>query len=69
MADKKQDILAEIRKRFRDAYDAESQNYDDALDDLKFIQGGNQWPEAIRAEREADGRAWRLTSYPTIWTS
>jgi hypothetical protein len=56
MAEKNEDILAEIRKRFRDAYDAESGNYDDALDDLRFIQGGRQWPKAIREEREADGR-------------
>jgi hypothetical protein len=51
------EILAEARKRYASAKDAESDNDVMALDDLRFLSGGNaQWmPQAVAA-RELDGR-------------
>lgn len=50
------DILKEAREAFERAADAEAENRRDALDDLKFARLGDQWPEAIRRERDLDGR-------------
>ena len=54
MADR--DILDEAKERFRLSHDAESENRQDALDDLKFARLGEQWPEKFRNERESEGR-------------
>lgn len=48
-------IIQEMRERYTAALDAESENREQALDDLKFL-AGDQWPDQIRREREADGR-------------
>ena len=50
------DILDEAKERFRLSHDAESENRQDALDDLKFARLGEQWPEKFRREREQEGR-------------
>lgn len=50
------DILAEARTAFELAADAEAENRRDALDDLRFARLGEQWPEAVRRERELEGR-------------
>ena len=50
------DNLAEEREEFEEAYDAESENRNVALEDLKFARLGEQWPEQIRKQRELDGR-------------
>ena len=50
------DTLAEEREEFEEAYDAESENRNVALEDLKFARLGEQWPEQIRKQRELDGR-------------
>lgn len=39
-----------------DAIDADTDNRDEALDDLEQLIGQGQWPDDIRQEREADGR-------------
>ena len=44
------EILAEARKRFQLAHDADSESRDEALDDLRFING-DQWPEEVKKER------------------
>ena len=50
-------ILAEARDRLKKAMDDDYENRKLALEDLEFIGiEGAQWPAAIRAEREADGR-------------
>lgn len=54
MAD--EEILKEIRDRFREAYDAVDDSYEDMLDDLRFLEGGSTWPDEVRRDREADGR-------------
>lgn len=54
MADR--DIIDDAREQFRLAHDAESENRDWALDDIKFARLGEQWPEKVRRERESEGR-------------
>jgi hypothetical protein len=53
---KDDDILAEARDAFKECEEAESENREAALDDLKFGRLGEQWPEEIRKQREKDGR-------------
>ncbi len=50
------DILQEARAGFALAADAEAENRRAALDDLRFARLGEQWPEAVRREREQEGR-------------
>ena len=49
------DVLQEARQRFSRAVDADRENAQQAHDDLKF-RVGEQWPEDVKREREADGR-------------
>lgn len=48
-------ILSEARERLRLAIDADAENRQSAIDDLKFIDG-EQWPEQILNERISSGR-------------
>jgi hypothetical protein len=50
------DILKEAHEAFALAADSEAENRREALDDLKFARLGEQWPDAIRRERDLDGR-------------
>lgn len=50
-----QDIIAEVKHRFTLSVSADGENHKEALNDLEFLKG-NQWPEAQRRTREADGR-------------
>lgn len=51
------DILSEARKRYRMCQDADSDNRINALDDLRFLTGGeNQWDQRAVAARRLDGR-------------
>lgn len=50
------DILKDEREEFEEAVDAESENRNIALEDLKFARLNEQWPEQIRKQREIDGR-------------
>uniref|UniRef100_A0A6M3KHY5 Putative P22-like portal protein n=1 Tax=viral metagenome TaxID=1070528 RepID=A0A6M3KHY5_9ZZZZ len=54
MADK-EDILKEIKDRFKESYDASDENYMEAIHDLEFL-GGDQWPGDLKADRQSDGR-------------
>ena len=51
----KDDIIKAARDRLSKAATADQKNRERAADDLKAIIG-DQWPEEVRAEREADGR-------------
>ena len=54
--EKDDDILELARKQYRMCQEAEG-NRADALDDLRFLQGGeNQWDPRAYAQRQADGR-------------
>ena len=43
-------FLDEARKRFQEGVDADRDNREAALDDLKFV-AGDQWDETVRAGR------------------
>ena len=49
------DVLQEARERFRICQEAEKDNRDQALIDLKF-KTGDQWPEDVITERTKQGR-------------
>src|SRR3990167_366505 len=50
------DILTEAKAAFREAQDAESNNREAALEDLRFARLGQQWPEEIAKQRALEGR-------------
>ena len=50
------DTLKKEIEEFEEAYEAESENRNVALEDLKFARLSEQWPEQIRKQREVDGR-------------
>ena len=50
------DILATALARRQEAADADHRNREEALDDLRFLNGKGHWPEAARIEREANGK-------------
>lgn len=45
----------ETLERFQDNWEADQDNRDDGMEDLRF-RAGNQWTDAVRSQREADGR-------------
>lgn len=49
-------IVEEARERHRFGADAESEQRELELDDLRFCDPAQQWPDDIRAERNAEGR-------------
>lgn len=53
---KKDAILEAARERMAEAVDADQENRERGLSDLKFVTGEGQWPEKDKSEREADGR-------------
>jgi hypothetical protein len=46
------EIIREAREAFERAADAEAENRREALDDLRFARLGEQWPAAIKRERD-----------------
>jgi hypothetical protein len=52
----KRDILQEAKKRFSACKEYYSEEYKRGQEDLDFLLGTTQWPEAVRAEREKSGR-------------
>lgn len=48
-------LLRIARERYQKAIDADRENRDAALEDLRFM-AGDQWPEELRRERKEDGR-------------
>ncbi|MEQ8822757.1 MAG: portal protein [Filomicrobium sp.] len=48
-------IVEEVRIAIEDAWDHERENRREASLDMQFL-AGDQWPEAVRREREAEGR-------------
>lgn len=51
-----EDLLADAKKAFARAEEAESKNRQNWVDDVRFARLGEQWPEAVRKQRELDGR-------------
>lgn len=52
---KEDELLKEIKDRFKEAYDAANENYSMCIDDLNF-ENGDQWPQELRVERQSDQR-------------
>lgn len=52
---KREDIVKMARDCIEQSYDAEKVNREEAAQDLNFL-AGNQWPDAVKTERERDGR-------------
>lgn len=50
------EIVKEARELFDLAADAERDNRDAALEDIRFARLGQQWPDSIKKERELSGR-------------
>ena len=50
------DLLKEAKDAFSEAADAFAHNRSTALDDIRFARLGEQWPEAVRKQRELEGR-------------
>lgn len=55
MSDNSDDILIEVRDALKEAANFETDNRENALDDLAFLDG-DQWPTATKREREDEGR-------------
>lgn len=49
-------LMKEARDAFKECAEAASHNRKTALDDLKFARLGEQWPEAIKKQREEEQR-------------
>ena len=52
---KDDELLGEIRDRFKDAHTATEEQYRECVDDLKF-KGGDQWDKKMSDDRTAEGR-------------
>ena len=52
---KSEDLLRQALQRMDDAYSADMGNRDEAVDDLRFLTG-DQWPDEVRADREAEDK-------------
>lgn len=50
------DLLIEARRLFDLASEAETENRQDALDDLRFARLGEQWPDGVVESRKLEGR-------------
>jgi hypothetical protein len=50
------DILKDAKQRFQEGSDAQAENIRLALDDLRFARLGEQWPDAVKKQRELEGR-------------
>lgn len=53
---KDDDILQDALEKFETAQEAESENRETALEDLKFARMGDQWPEFIKEQRKKELR-------------
>lgn len=51
-----EDLLADAMKAFTRAEDREQTNRENWVKDVRFGRLGEQWPDAVRAQREKDGR-------------
>lgn len=55
-AKKSEDLIATSLKRFKITADAESESRRQGLEDLRFSIGTGQWDEAVKANREIEGK-------------
>jgi hypothetical protein len=50
------DLLKDAKEAFKLASDAEQEQRQISLDDLRFAKLGEQWPEKVKTQRELEGR-------------
>lgn len=50
------DVISDALEAFRLSEEAESDNREAWIDDVRFARLGEQWPEAVKRQRELDGR-------------
>ena len=50
------DVISDALEAFKLSEEAESDNREAWVDDVKFARLGEQWPEAVKRQRELDGR-------------
>jgi len=55
--EKSKDLIKEARARHKAASQAEDEQRQLELDDLRFCDPANQWPEDVKGQRSAEGRA------------
>ena len=48
--------IKDIEQMFRDDLDRESENRNDAQEDIRFAKLGEQWPEEVKNDRKKEGR-------------
>lgn len=48
--------IKEIEEMFREDLDRESENRNEAQNDIRFAKLGEQWPEQVKTDREREGR-------------
>lgn len=53
--DETETFLGEVRRRFQEGVDADRENREAGLDDLKFLTGEGQWDERVEAQRLKKG--------------
>lgn len=59
--------IKEIEELFKDDLDRESENRNNAEDDISFAKMGNQWPDQAKKDREREGRpCLTLNRMPTF---
>jgi len=57
--------VREIKDNLKYAEDATGKQYEDSIEDLKFLDGEGQWPTDLEADRAADGRpSLRINKLP-----
>lgn len=56
MSKKDDDLLIEAREAFELCNEKETNNRENWIDDVRFARLGEQWPEAIKAQRRREGR-------------
>jgi hypothetical protein len=56
MASKDEKLLIEARKAFARAQEREQENRDNWVSDVKFARLSQQWPDAIKQQRDREGR-------------
>lgn len=62
------DTLKEAREAFAACQDAEAENRAEALDDIRFARMEEQWPDAIRQQRQREGRPCLTINKLTAFT-
>lgn len=48
--------ITDIEKMFKEDLDRESENRNDAQEDIRFAKLGEQWPQQVKTDREKEGR-------------